>query len=197
MTINAVNSNNWFPQLNQLYNTNQATGTAQTGATQPTPPVDPPPGAGLVSAVTQALNQIGVGTSAASSTDSGSGASDASAQSASTTQNQAQAIQSFLQSLMAALQAQSGQSNSSDGTGTDNTNGPTTGVRGTGGLHHARMSDRSFPKYYKIRWFYTHIFRHIDEVYEQTQKDKERLELLGTSNMPAVPAAGDGIRAQA
>ncbi|MBD3790812.1 MAG: lipid IV(A) 3-deoxy-D-manno-octulosonic acid transferase [Campylobacterales bacterium] len=46
-------------------------------------------------------------------------------------------------------------------------------------LINARMSDRSFPKYYRMRWFYAHIFRYIDEVYAQTSKDKERLELLG------------------
>ncbi|MDM5272213.1 lipid IV(A) 3-deoxy-D-manno-octulosonic acid transferase [Sulfurovum sp. zt1-1] len=53
-------------------------------------------------------------------------------------------------------------------------------------LINARMSDRSFPKYYKIRWFYAHIFRSIDEVYAQTQKDKERLELLGAKNVAVI-----------
>ena len=50
-------------------------------------------------------------------------------------------------------------------------------------LINARMSDRSFPSYYKMRWFYRHIFRSIDEVYAQTEKDKERLELLGAKNI--------------
>ena len=50
-------------------------------------------------------------------------------------------------------------------------------------LINARMSDRSFPKYYKMRWFYAQIFRSIDEVYAQTPKDKERLELLGAKNV--------------
>ncbi|MFT7880281.1 MAG: lipid IV(A) 3-deoxy-D-manno-octulosonic acid transferase [Sulfurimonas sp.] len=50
-------------------------------------------------------------------------------------------------------------------------------------LINARLSDRSFPKYYKMRWLYRHIFRHIDEVYAQTLKDKERLELLGADNV--------------
>jgi 3-deoxy-D-manno-octulosonic-acid transferase len=50
-------------------------------------------------------------------------------------------------------------------------------------LINARMSDRSFPKYYKMRWFYRHIFRSIDEVYAQTPQDKERLELLGAKNV--------------
>ena len=50
-------------------------------------------------------------------------------------------------------------------------------------LINARMSDRSFPKYQKIGWLYRHIFKHIDEVYAQTVKDKERLESLGAQNV--------------
>ena len=50
-------------------------------------------------------------------------------------------------------------------------------------LINARMSDRSFPKYRKMRWLYRHIFKHIDEVYAQTSKDKERLESLGATNV--------------
>jgi 3-deoxy-D-manno-octulosonic-acid transferase len=46
-------------------------------------------------------------------------------------------------------------------------------------LINARMSDRSFPKYQRIGWLYREIFKHIDEVYAQTTKDKERLESLG------------------
>jgi len=50
-------------------------------------------------------------------------------------------------------------------------------------LINARMSDRSFPKYQKIGWLYKEIFKHIDEVYAQTPKDKERLESLGARNV--------------
>ena len=50
-------------------------------------------------------------------------------------------------------------------------------------LINARMSERSFPKYQKIAWFYKNIFAHIDEVYAQTILDKERLESLGASNV--------------
>jgi len=50
-------------------------------------------------------------------------------------------------------------------------------------LINARMSDRSFPKYLKLRWLYRYIFAHIDEVYAQTNVDKERLEQLGASNV--------------
>ncbi len=50
-------------------------------------------------------------------------------------------------------------------------------------LINARMSDRSFPKYEKIGWLYRQIFKHIDEVYAQTELDKERLESLGAKNV--------------
>ena len=50
-------------------------------------------------------------------------------------------------------------------------------------LINARMSDRSFPKYQRISWLYRQIFKHIDEVYAQTQKDKERLESLGAKSV--------------
>ena len=50
-------------------------------------------------------------------------------------------------------------------------------------LINARMSDRSFPKYQKMAWLYRQIFKHIDEVYAQTKVDKERLEMLGASNV--------------
>ncbi len=50
-------------------------------------------------------------------------------------------------------------------------------------LINARMSDRSFPKYQRIGWLYRQIFKHIDEVYAQTVKDKERLESLGAKNV--------------
>lgn len=50
-------------------------------------------------------------------------------------------------------------------------------------LINARMSDRSYPKYMRIAWLYRYIFKHIDEVYAQTQLDKERLESLGALNV--------------
>ncbi len=50
-------------------------------------------------------------------------------------------------------------------------------------LINARMSDRSFPKYQKMAWFYRRLFAYIDEVYAQTPLDKERLELLGAKHV--------------
>jgi len=53
-------------------------------------------------------------------------------------------------------------------------------------LINARMSDRSFPKYQRIGWFYRLIFKQIDEVYAQSQIDKERLEMLGAKDVQVI-----------
>jgi len=53
-------------------------------------------------------------------------------------------------------------------------------------LINARMSDRSFPKYQRISWLYKMIFAYIDEVYAQSEIDKERLELLGAKNIKVI-----------
>jgi len=50
-------------------------------------------------------------------------------------------------------------------------------------LINARISDRSYPKYLRMHWLYTHIFRHVDEIYAQTALDKIRLESLGAQNV--------------
>ena len=50
-------------------------------------------------------------------------------------------------------------------------------------LINARMNDRSFSKYLRMRWFYARIFCHIDEVYAQTLLDAKRLEQLGATNV--------------
>jgi 3-deoxy-D-manno-octulosonic-acid transferase len=53
-------------------------------------------------------------------------------------------------------------------------------------LINARMSDRSFPKYKRIAWLYKQIFKQIDEVYAQSELDKERLETLGAKNVQVI-----------
>ena len=53
-------------------------------------------------------------------------------------------------------------------------------------LINARMSDRSFPKYKRIAWLYKQIFKQIDEVYAQSELDKERLEMLGAKNVQVI-----------
>ena len=50
-------------------------------------------------------------------------------------------------------------------------------------LINARMSDKSYPKYLKIRWFYREIFKYIDEIYAQTNLDRDRLISLGAKNV--------------
>jgi 3-deoxy-D-manno-octulosonic-acid transferase len=50
-------------------------------------------------------------------------------------------------------------------------------------LINARMSEKSYPKYLKYRWFYKKVFENIDSIYAQTQDDKTRLESLGAKNI--------------
>jgi len=53
-------------------------------------------------------------------------------------------------------------------------------------LINARMSDRSFHKYQRISWLYKMIFAYIDEVYAQSEIDRDRLELLGAKNIQVI-----------
>lgn len=53
-------------------------------------------------------------------------------------------------------------------------------------LINARISERSYPKYKRVAWFYRRIFAHIDEVYAQSEVDKERLESLGATNVTVI-----------
>jgi 3-deoxy-D-manno-octulosonic-acid transferase len=53
-------------------------------------------------------------------------------------------------------------------------------------LLNARISDRSYPKYLKFKWFYKHIFKNIDIVLAQSEKDKKRLIELGAKNVEVV-----------
>lgn len=47
----------------------------------------------------------------------------------------------------------------------------------------ARISDRSFPKYKRFAWFYRRLFKHVDKVFCQSEKDLERLKYLGARNI--------------
>jgi 3-deoxy-D-manno-octulosonic-acid transferase len=53
-------------------------------------------------------------------------------------------------------------------------------------LINARMSDRSFPKYKRISWLYQQIFKYVDEVYAQSEIDRERLAFLGAKNIKVI-----------
>lgn len=50
-------------------------------------------------------------------------------------------------------------------------------------LLNARISNRSFPKYLKFRWFYKILFKSIDKIFCQSMEDKIRLEKLGAKNV--------------
>ncbi len=50
-------------------------------------------------------------------------------------------------------------------------------------LINARISDRSWKSYRRFSWFYRKIFDLIDEVYAQSETDRERLELLGAKSV--------------
>jgi len=57
-------------------------------------------------------------------------------------------------------------------------------IRGTQTiLLSARISQRSFPKYLKAKWFYSKIFSNIDTIFAQSEIDKERFEKLGAKNI--------------
>ena len=53
-------------------------------------------------------------------------------------------------------------------------------------LLNARVTKKSFRRYYALRYLYKHIFAHIDTVFCQNKKDKKRLSLLGASNIQVV-----------
>ncbi len=53
-------------------------------------------------------------------------------------------------------------------------------------LLNARMTERSFPKYMKLRWLYAQMFRRVDKVFCQSEADKERFEALGATNIDVV-----------
>ena len=57
-------------------------------------------------------------------------------------------------------------------------------IRGTETiLLSGRISQRSFPKYLKAKWFYSKIFANIDIVFAQSEIDKDRFEKLGAKNI--------------
>jgi len=50
-------------------------------------------------------------------------------------------------------------------------------------LLNARISEKSYPKYLKFKWFYKKIFENIDLVLAQSHTDKKRLLSLGAKNV--------------
>ncbi len=50
-------------------------------------------------------------------------------------------------------------------------------------LINARISDKSYPKYKKFKWFYGYLFKFIDTIFAQSEIDKKRLLSLGAKNV--------------
>ena len=53
-------------------------------------------------------------------------------------------------------------------------------------LLNARISEKSYKRYLKFKWFYKHIFKNIDIVLAQSEEDKKRLLNLGAKNVEVV-----------
>jgi 3-deoxy-D-manno-octulosonic-acid transferase len=53
-------------------------------------------------------------------------------------------------------------------------------------LLNARISEKSYPRYLKFKWFYKKIFERIDIVLAQSKEDKKRLLSLGAKNIEVV-----------
>lgn len=49
-------------------------------------------------------------------------------------------------------------------------------------LLNARISDRSYGKYLKMKWFYSRLLKHVDLIYVQSEVDAERFRSLGAHN---------------
>ncbi|OCX42219.1 3-deoxy-D-manno-octulosonic acid transferase [Campylobacter ornithocola] len=61
-------------------------------------------------------------------------------------------------------------------------------------LLNARISDRSLKNYERFSFFYRLVFKYIDVVFAQSQKDKQRLESLGARNVIAYKNIKANIR---
>jgi len=53
-------------------------------------------------------------------------------------------------------------------------------------LLNARMTERSFPKYMRLRWLYVQMFRRVDKIFCQSEADRERFKALGATNIEVV-----------
>jgi len=53
-------------------------------------------------------------------------------------------------------------------------------------LLNGRISDRSYGKYLKMKWFYSRLFKYVDLIYVQSKIDKERFESLGATNLKVI-----------
>jgi len=60
-------------------------------------------------------------------------------------------------------------------------------------LINARISDKSYPKYLKFRWFYSYLFKYIDKIFAQSETDKQRLISLGAKNVVVAGNIKSGV----
>jgi len=53
-------------------------------------------------------------------------------------------------------------------------------------LLNARISERSYPKYLKMKWFYSRLFDYVDLIYVQSDIDKQRFVSLGAKKIKVI-----------
>jgi 3-deoxy-D-manno-octulosonic-acid transferase len=53
-------------------------------------------------------------------------------------------------------------------------------------LLNARISERSYPKYLKMAWFYRRMLAYVDTIYCQSEADKVRFESLGAKSVEVI-----------
>jgi 3-deoxy-D-manno-octulosonic-acid transferase len=53
-------------------------------------------------------------------------------------------------------------------------------------LLNARMTEKSYPKYRRLKWFYSRLFERVDKIFCQSEADKQRFESLGAGNIEVV-----------
>lgn len=53
-------------------------------------------------------------------------------------------------------------------------------------LLNARITQKKFHTYKKMRWFYRALFKHVDKVFCQSSEDKVRLEYLGAKDVTVI-----------
>lgn len=138
---NISSSSNWISQLAQL---NKAGHTHRSGSNDAVGSAKPAPAGGsFVDAIAQALSQIGIDTTmtGATAADNTSGTGTSTVAAAPVGTDPAQALSSFLQNLLAALQAQGNQAtgNAHDNRDGDKGQGSSSAAIGKGGLPRQNM----------------------------------------------------------
>lgn len=146
MSVSSIpNSSNWITQLSQLSKSTQAN---RSGSSERAAATTQSSG-GFADAISQALAQLGIGSSTASTSSTANSSTTASSASAATASSgtpddATQALSSFMQSLLAALQAQGSQSTATSGSdqdGDDDQSASTSAVNGTGARQHNLQAD--------------------------------------------------------